>query len=121
MGKPAVLIVDEDAAIRALVRAILRALTLDTDEASGGMEAILRIRATHYKCIVLDMWLPLGSGYDVLQAIAADRPDEKFVVVMTAMLPSGIETIDPGNIAAVLRKPFDIENLVAAVRECVGD
>jgi DNA-binding NarL/FixJ family response regulator len=61
-----------------------------------------------------------GSGHEVLETLATQRPDVKCVVVISASSPSNIEQVEIANVQAKLRKPFDIHELVAAVENCVA-
>ncbi|HVT02723.1 MAG TPA: response regulator [Thermoanaerobaculia bacterium] len=112
------LIVDDDESIRGLIRTLLQLEKFEVDEASSGNEAIGRLRMRHYDVIVLDLMMALGSGFDVLEASEAERPGEKFVIVVSATSQAAIDKIEGAQIVAKIRKPFDIEELLSAVRQC---
>ena len=112
------LIVDDDKAIRGLVRALLRRHGFDVDEAAGACEGAACIRTKRYDAVVLDLMMPDGTGEDVLRFLATQRPDAKCVVVISATAMTRIDQIDAANVVAKLRKPFDISDLTAAVERC---
>lgn len=119
MAKRAVLIVDDDSSIRGLVRAVLRKENFDVDEANSGNEAITKLEARRYDAVVLDLMMGPGSGFDVLDTVKTQRPGEKFVVVLSAASQKTINNLEAENVCAKIRKPFNVDELLCAVRECV--
>jgi DNA-binding NtrC family response regulator len=119
VAKKTVLVVDDDAMIRGLVRAVLQREALEIEEAQTGHEAIKRLKEKRYDAVVLDIMMGDGSGHEVLEALAEQRPNVKCVVVISAMSAPNIENIASLNVHAKLRKPFDINDLLQAVRQCV--
>jgi DNA-binding NtrC family response regulator len=77
-----VLVVDDDPAIRELVREFLDGRELTVREAETGAEALAAVEADPPDLLLLDMWLPDTDGLDVLAALRS-RP-ELPVVVITA-------------------------------------
>ena len=120
MSRQRVLIVDDDVSIRGLVRTVLLREELEVDEAANGQEAIGQLRVKRYDVVVLDLMMGPGNGYDVLDALKIQRPGEKFVVVISATSQTSIDKLDSDIVCAKLRKPFDINDLVGAVRECTA-
>ena len=113
-----VLIVDDDQAIRHLVKVVLRRAGYDVDDASGGELALKKIAWDGYAANVLDLMMPSVSGYDVLRAISRARPNSRCVVLMSAASQGALDGVDATIVRATLRKPFHISELVAAVRSC---
>jgi CheY-like chemotaxis protein len=113
-----ILVVDDDDAIRALLMTVLRRRGLTVDSARNGSEAIERCMRCRYALVLLDLMMPVMSGYDVLAQLSqmAERP---VIVVLTAgALP---RQLDSQIVAGTLRKPFDIELLVDTVRGCLSN
>jgi CheY-like chemotaxis protein len=113
-----VLVVDDDTAVRRLVRTVLIREGYKVDEAYGGRQALEKIAWDGYDAIVLDLMMPEISGFDVLSAISQVRPNSKSVVVISAAVPLAISQADSPVVRATLQKPFEIFDLVAAVRSC---
>ena len=65
--------------------------------------------------------LPKVSGYEILEYLTRERPNSKCVVIISAAPSREIDNADPTVVKAVLRKPFDIEDLVEAVAHCVNE
>lgn len=112
-----ILIVDDDDAIRALLCAVLRHRGYAADFANNGVEALARLRSRSYDVMLLDLMMPLKSGYDVLDELkkvtAGARP---IVFVLTA--GSAVRSLDPALVAGSIRKPFDIEVLLQMITAC---
>jgi DNA-binding response OmpR family regulator len=115
-----VLVVDDDQSIRGMVRSVLHRQGFEVDLAESGNEAIARILVKRYDAVVLDVMMGNGSGHDVLETLATQRPGVKCVVVISASSPGNIEKVEITNVQAKLRKPFDIQELVAAIETCVA-
>jgi CheY-like chemotaxis protein len=113
-----VLVVDDDADIRRVVRECLELHGHSVVEASCGVEALLEIRRDPPPdVVVLDLLMPSETldGFDVLREahkIAEPPP----VVVMTAV--GGQRNLDYARslgAAQIIAKPFQFEDLVEAV------
>jgi DNA-binding response OmpR family regulator len=116
-----VLVVEDDAPIREAVKTILRHAGYTIDEAGDGEEALTKVKADHYGAIVLDLMLPKVSGYEILDYVTRERPNSKCVVIISAAPEREVEKADPTVVKAVLRKPFDIQDLVGAVDACMHE
>ena len=115
-----VLIVDDDPAIRTLIVSVLLRAKIPIDQAANGREAIQRIEQTRYAAIVLDLMMPIASGFDVIDYLQERQPDERCVIVISAAAPAVLREVQEKSVVcAVLRKPFDISELVTAVRGCL--
>ena len=119
--KPRVLIADDDAAIRRLLRTIVTREECDADCASSGFEAIEKIQEGDFAVILLDLMMPRGSGFEVIQYLKDHPPAVKpIVLVISAYTDQRFKTIDPSVVSGVLRKPFEIFDLGEIVRLCVN-
>jgi len=116
-GKP-ILVVDDDEAIRTLLERVLRREKYEVHSARDGHEAIEKLSRHDYGTILLDLMMPRVDGIGVLQFIERERPEAgKSVIVMTANLHVAAEAMPAFR---VLSKPFDLNQLVAHVNECLG-
>jgi CheY-like chemotaxis protein len=68
-----VLLADDNAAIRLLLRAQLEALSLDVLEAADGQAALDLARAEHPRIAVLDLQMPKLNGFEVCTRLKADE------------------------------------------------
>ena len=115
---PKVLVVEDDDAIRALLLAALRREPFEVHAAMNGAEALTLTRSSHYTVILLDLMMPTLSGVEFLEAFHDANPDSRTVVfVMTAFDDVTIRHVAPNLVHGIVRKPFDVPQLVAMVRE----
>ena len=92
----------------------------DFVEAPNGREAIDAMRNEHPDVAVLDLMMPLVSGWDVLKERARDAElNEIPVIVISASREPEIASAMDKGICAFLPKPFDINALAALVRSCL--
>lgn len=120
MCKSRVLVTEDDASILRLVTAVLTRAGYEVDTATNGCRALERIERTPYDAVVLDLMMPGSSGFDVLARLQVSDPQHKFVIIMSAASPDVLAKAAGPNVFAVLHKPFEIDELTAAVRACIA-
>lgn len=116
-----VLVVDDDAAIRRMIVAALRREgTYAFLEAANGKDALDLMRGEHPDVVVLDLMMPILSGWDVLRERSHDASIRKIpIILVSANRDPEIATAVDAGICAFLPKPFDITALSALVRSCI--
>ncbi|PYQ59737.1 MAG: hypothetical protein DMF58_10595 [Acidobacteria bacterium] len=112
-----VLVVDDDATIRALLGSVLRRRDLEVDEAADGAEALDLLRQNSYAVVLLDLLMPNVDGFAVLDEFGS-AISTPVVLVITGADRSLIKQLDPQRIHGVVRKPFDSEDLADVVVAC---
>ena len=128
------LIVDDDPALRSLLRLVLGedGRSRSIREAPDGMQALDVLRASTVPLIVLLDWqMPWLDGGGVLRAVAAEprlAMMHHFVLVtgadMTAIDVAGdceINTLLRDLQVPVIRKPFDLTTVFAVVDDIIAD
>lgn len=84
--------------------------------AADGSAAIQLLGGSDYACVILDLMMPEVGGRDVLSFLKETNRKAK-VIVCTAALSMRHEEFDPELVHAVIRKPFDIEQLAEIVTQ----
>lgn len=110
-----VLVVDDDAEIRDVVRWLLEDEGWTVETASDGRDALEQATRARPALIVLDMGLPIMSGEEVamrLQDVYVDPPP---IIVVSADGRAGEKAARIGA-ASYLHKPFDVDTLARLVR-----
>lgn len=118
MGDKRILVTDDDDAIRTLLFTVLRRRGFLVDTARNGKEALERLARCLYSVVLLDLMMPVLSGYEVLDHISAQSVENRpLIIVLTAgQEPRGL---DSSIVAGTIRKPFDVELLVDTVTACL--
>jgi DNA-binding response OmpR family regulator len=115
---PRVLVLEDDPAIRKLLVAALRRESLEVDAGSDGAEGLLRVQEREYAVILLDLMMPRLNGLEFLAAFRRAAPGARSVIVVTTASDELLlAALPPGEVHAVVRKPFDVYSLVAMIRE----
>ena len=115
---PQILVVEDDDAIRALLVAALRREPFDVHAAVNGAQALNMTQATEYAVILLDLMMPHCNGLEFLEAFHAASPASRSVIfVMTAGDDTFLRHLSSNLVHGIVRKPFDVPQLVAMVRE----
>ena len=116
-NKPSILIVEDDASIRATLSAILQHKGYNTDTAETGQEAIRKSKTKFYNLALLDIKLPDMDGTELLTALHGDLPKMvKIIVTGYPSLENATEALNKGA-NAYLMKPVDPEKLLALIKE----
>lgn len=119
-GPYCVLVVDDDVNIRKMMIAALRRDGYTFCEAGNGREALDIMRAQNPSVVVLDLMMPILSGWDVLKEREADEALKSIpVIIVSANRAPEIATAVDKGICAFLPKPFDIGVLTALVKSCL--
>ena len=114
-----VLVVDDDADIRLLIKTTLgqRGLTVDTVE--GGAEALDLIQQNHYSVVLLDLMMPGMDGFTVLQKLNDPSMPSPVVLVVSGADRSSIDRARGASLVhGIVRKPFDPDELATLVVTC---
>jgi CheY-like chemotaxis protein len=117
-GTRRILIVDDDAGVRTLVRTVLERAGYEVTTARDGCEAIALIAADDYDVVLLDVVMPKLDGLGVVDEL---RKDKLGVLAHTYLMTAG----DPDQLArlpvrGVIAKPFDIRRLLEETKDCIG-
>jgi two-component system, LytTR family, response regulator len=81
-------------------------------EAANGQEALLKIAELHPDLVFLDLQMPVLSGFEVIQNLAA--PPAPFVIIVTAFDQHAIQAFEAGAIDYLL-KPVSESRLQRAI------
>jgi two-component system nitrate/nitrite response regulator NarL len=121
-AKDTVLVVDDDAAFRALVRRLLEHAGFAIAEAADADEALAAVEHTRPDLVLLDVRFPLVSGYELYRRLR-DRLGDALPIVFV----SGERTDSYDRIAGLLLgaddyvlKPFDPDELTARMRRLIA-
>jgi CheY-like chemotaxis protein len=117
MAERTIIIADDDADIRETLAGILREEGYKTRTAENGREVLLALNDLRgAPCVlVLDLMMPVMSGFDLLQELAhGHRLAEIPVIVCTAAIP---EASLPTGIRRFVFKPISLDVLLAGIAE----
>jgi CheY-like chemotaxis protein len=120
-----VLVAEDDADMRALVAATLRADGYEVDEALDGSDALMSITASHipghedYDLVVSDVRMPVMTGVELatrLKRMGYRAP----LLLMSAFADEALHAQARQLGLGMLVKPFDLDDLRVAVTSVLG-
>ncbi|MHB1324333.1 MAG: response regulator transcription factor [Coriobacteriia bacterium] len=117
-----ILIADDEPHIRKLVSFTLGNRGYEVVEAADGGEAYERAKAEAPDIILLDVMMPVMTGYDVLEKLKADPVTRDIPVVMLSAKSQQTE-VQAGlskGAQEYICKPFTPKDLVQRVAELIG-
>lgn len=118
-----VLIVDDSAGLREIMRIGLQAQGYEVVQASDGREALKVQRERPADVIVTDLFMPEMDGIETLEVVKQEFPDTPVVAMSGVPTRTGTDFLEVAHelgAALVLRKPFSIPELVAAVERAAA-
>ncbi len=119
-GARTVLVVDDDATIRDIMRRFLAREGLDVLSAASGEEALRLAREHKPAAITLDVLMPGMDGWDVLRELQGDPELASIPVVMLSMLDERTKGYSLGA-SDYMTKPIDRDRLRHLLRHYVGN
>src|SRR5207249_1267348 len=117
-AKPTILIVEDEADIRELVRYHLEQEGYAVEEADSGEKALERAAAIRPALVVLDLMLPGTDGLEVCRRLRTDDTLRELPVIMLTAKGTEVDRILGLELGAddYITKPFSPRELVARVR-----
>jgi len=111
-------VVDDDAAIRRLVRLFLKRAGFDTIEATTGVEARAALTSEEWDLAVLDRRLPDMDGMDLCQELKADAEYRSRYIIMLTGEDEQKDKVEGLELGAddYITKPFQYPELLARIR-----
>ena len=114
-----ILIVDDSATIRKMVRASLQTLERpEFTEAATGLEAIEQLAIARFQLIILDLNMPDMHGLDVLKFVRRQQhyATLPIIVLTTRGDEASRQTAEQAGATTYLTKPFLPQNLATTAR-----
>jgi CheY-like chemotaxis protein len=84
--------------------------------AHDGLKALTMLASIPVDAIVLDLNMPVMSGWEFLDARSADP----WLAAIPVVILSGVDAAPDASWCALVAKPFAIEQLVSAIERCRG-
>ena len=112
-----VLVVDDDAVTRRLVRGLLESAGLTVTETTDAAGAIAAAGQKRFDLALLDVWLPGMGGLELLENLMRMQPTLKAVIMTADEAPQTVLTAIGGQAHRYVRKPVEPEHLIALVQQ----
>jgi CheY-like chemotaxis protein len=119
----AILVADDDPDILSIVSMSLETQGYTVHKATNGREAVDLARQHHPDLILMDMMMPVVSGYEAVGELKADATTKEIVIVglsAKAMATDMVRATDVG-IDGYITKPFRIAQVLTVVESYLSD
>jgi len=118
MARPKILVVDDDPDLVRALRLRLRANNYEVTTATDGYTAVATAQKERPALIILDLGLPVGDGFVVLDRLQAiDSLSSIPIIVLSARDPqANEERALKAGAAAFFQKPADNDELMNVIR-----
>ena len=119
-GRTRVLVVDDEASIRDLLKKTLALAEYDVDTAPDGGTALGMLRSSEYDLLVADLKMPGMDGLALIRQVRLLRSDLPVIIVTGfSSESSAIEALNLG-VASYLLKPFGVPDVLSAANKALG-
>ncbi len=115
-GRASILVVDDDHEVRAFIAVSLESLGYSVVEAERGADALARLGESIPDLVLMDFAMPEMNGAEVASAVREQHPGLPIMFVTGYAESEQLEAA-LGIDVPVLRKPFTVAQLAAAVEE----
>lgn len=113
--KKNVLLVEDDPALRMVVREVLKG-DFNIDEADNGIDGIEKGVRNKADLIILDYHLPKQDGLEVIEAVKKANPSVPVIVLTGYLSPESEKQFINLGASKIFPKPFNYRNLLEAVK-----
>ncbi|MDF9617079.1 response regulator [Pseudomonas entomophila] len=115
-----ILIVDDEYLIADILGFALEDEGFLVEKASNGHKALDALKEKRVDLVITDYMMPVRNGLELARAIREDPqlPDLPVILMSGAQASQGRDC--PELFAAVFDKPFDMDRMIAKVRELLG-
>lgn len=117
---PSILVTDDDATTRQMVRGILKKAGHSVTTASDGLAALRAIQKKKFDLVLLDIWMPRMSGLGLLGRLHGEKHIPKIIVMTSDQTPDTMLESLRGRVYQFLTKPLDADHLVGTVENALS-
>ncbi|NOQ47507.1 MAG: response regulator [Desulfobulbaceae bacterium] len=119
-----ILVIDDDEQMRILLRQVMEWAGHEVAEAENGRQGMQKQRQQPADLVITDLIMPEQEGLETIGSLRKEFADVKIIAISgggrigpEAYLPAASEL----GANRVFSKPFDVQELVTAVRELLDD
>ena len=116
---PRVLVVDDDPSVRQSVSKVLKDAGYDVVDAADGKQALESFDPNGIDLVILDIGLPIQSGWEIFERITRVNPI--LPIVMITGQTDQIHVARAAGVSALLEKPLNAPQLLHTIRELLAE
>ena len=119
-----ILVIDDDPQLRSLLRRCFERRNHEVIEASDGNMGLEVYRSEGADVIITDLIMPGKEGMETIMELRRDFPDSKIIAISGGgrVAPQSYLQLAKGiGASRAFSKPFDLDQILAAVEELAGE
>jgi excisionase family DNA binding protein len=121
IGRPRVLVADDEPSVRELLVKTLALAEYDVDVAADGRAAVERLRVLPYDLLITDLKMPGADGLSVIREARRLRADIPIIIITGfSSEASAIEAANLG-VSGYLTKPFRVPRILSVAARALGE
>ncbi len=114
-----ILIVDDDKGIRNTLREILQFEKYTVDEATDGLDCLVKIKQNKYDVIIMDIKMPKMDGMEAIERVQILSPETPVVMISGhGNIDTAVEAVKKGAFDFI-SKPPDLNRLLITIRNAM--
>jgi len=121
MERKKILICDDDEGILDMLEIILDDAGFDVYPEQNSLNVMETICGCRPHVMLLDLWMPMLSGDQVLMAVRENAATTNLPVIVISASPEGKTIALAAGASAFLAKPFDIDMLTSLIEKLMLD
>jgi DNA-binding response OmpR family regulator len=118
-----IMIVDDEPDLREMVDLLLHKEGFETKTAADGSEFLEKLDDFNPDIVILDVWMPGLTTYDILEKIKEKKSNPK--IILLTIVRFSKEEIDKifqsGNVIEYVTKPFQFNQLMNIIHKHIMD
>jgi CheY-like chemotaxis protein len=114
-----VLVVDDDPSVRESLGKVLKGAGYEVALATDGDEAVRRFESEHVDLMLLDIGLPIKSGWEAFERIT--RRDPVLPMIIITGQTGQYKTAVAAGVGALMEKPLDAPKLLETMQELLAE
>jgi CheY-like chemotaxis protein len=118
---PSILIVDDDAPVRSVLRRKLEQCHYDICEAADGNEAIRALESTKFDLVITDIIMPEKDGIETICFLRLKQPNVKIIAISAPSNQLFLESARGLGAERVFTKPLRLAELAEAVQALLAE
>ena len=114
---PRLLAIEDDESLRIFLKELLERKGYEIDLAEDGRRALDHLEENRYDLVVVDLLMPVMSGFEVLDALGK-RPERIPTLITSGIIVPGVhDFLKTHPEMKLLSKPYTPEQLLSAIKE----
>lgn len=119
-----ILVIDDDTALREMLRQMLEFVGYRTLDAPNGKVGIKLYRQEPIDLVITDLFMPEKEGIETIKELRDEFPNVKIIAISGGGFLGGVDYLYIAEKLGALRtfrKPFNLQEMLEAIREVLGE